>query len=151
MEKGFPAGEKVRFARSRSALTLSRVLPGRDTAPPMVIVEGSCQFTSGPFVVAPVVKPKDLIVCALNFDPLSRRLTVMSWREAVPVPTPVSGSELPLKVLLPKKPSSVSRKTCLEVEYEPAAFKVQSPRRHSESRPLVNMFFTPLRQASRKS
>ena len=53
---------------------------------------------------------------ALKLLPMSLKLTVTFSGLAVPVPRPVRGRELPLKVLLLKKPSSVSRKTCREIE-----------------------------------
>ena len=64
----------------------SEVWPGRETAPPIVMLAGFCQSISGPSAVWPVAKAYDLIVDALNFEPLSRRLTVMSCFDAVPVP-----------------------------------------------------------------
>jgi len=151
MEKGFCARENVRLARRRRAARDSSVLPLRETAPPMVIVAGSCQLISGPAVVLPVAKASERIVRALNWGPLSRKLRVMSCLEAVPVPRPVSGSVEPERVLLPKKPSSVSVNVWREREKEPAALSCQSPRRHSESTAWVKVSFLPLRQASRKS
>ena len=133
----------------------SSVFPERETAPPIVMLAGSCQLISGPLLAAVVptagVKARDLMVRALNWGPLSRKLRVMSRREAVPVPRPVSGSVEPASVLLPKKPSSVSRKVWRERENEPAELSCQSPRRHSESRAFVNVSFCPLRHASRRS